>query len=406
MKWIWTAGLVLLVSMGAEARESPFESALDDAKELARKHEPEAAAKRFGEAIALAQKSGGLDDEDDAATAFIDFVGRLSRVPSRPETRDATSDTREFLLGDGLAEAMQRLDATRCGSFVSAPALARDVLLLATETGRRDDVADAVKVTLAAAKKPSTGKAFAVTARYAEGMRLLDDAKFEEAEVPLRAVVEEAGPAGWTDLVTHAATELAYAHWKQDEGDAASQAFADAASFCDATTPTEELLGWKRCIDARLAGAPTELLAAARAALDALHAGSTVAPGAAGRGGDGRNAGEAEPRSEVAKLVEKLRKGGAIVTVARTASGYEIRWPWRSGKPQTEPNQMGDHHVQDGGLTLTLSDRRVALRMFDPRGLDGAPGSSPQRTIGRAFYLLAEGETWTVTREGVVKIGK
>jgi hypothetical protein len=42
--------------------------------------------------------------------------------------------------------------------------------------------------------------------------------------------------------------------------------------------------------------------------------------------------------------------------------------------------------------------------MIDLRGLDGQPGDSSQAGEWDLLYLLAPGEAWSVTKQGVVSV--
>src|SRR5690349_6602679 len=121
------AAVLLWVSMPALAKDTP-QSVIEDAKALAKQGGLLRAAERFGDAVALAQAAGDLDAEDIAAGALDDFWRQIpSDAPSSAADRPAS--------GAVLAAVMARLDASRCGAMVSAPVLARNILMLAVETG-------------------------------------------------------------------------------------------------------------------------------------------------------------------------------------------------------------------------------------------------------------------------------
>jgi hypothetical protein len=73
---------------------------------------------------------------------------------------------------------------------------------------------------------------------------------------------------------------------------------------------------------------------------------------------------------------------------------------------QAQQFAEGEKHANRGGVTLAFSGRGVALRMLDLVGNRGQPGESSEAGSVRAYYLLAEGETWSVSKEGIVTISR
>jgi hypothetical protein len=159
---------------------------------------------------------------------------------------------------------------------------------------------------------------------------------------------------------------------------------------------------WKTFADRRLADAP----AAVRKPLDdlaeGLGGGSVSAAG--GAGGRGAPAGT-EPTSDIAKYLGTIGGGKPFVSVACSAKGLEPRWTTSKTRSPREFDD-GIRVANEGGVTLLLHERSVALRMVDLKGTRGQPGEAQggAPTAVRAFYLLADGEIWNVSKDGVVTI--
>jgi hypothetical protein len=161
------------------------------------------------------------------------------------------------------AAVMRKLDKSHCGAFIAAPVLAREVLLMSSETGETASVPDAVTVALVHAKKPGSGRGAAAVANYAEGLSATLDGKFELATAPLDAALEQARKSGWLDLATHAGTELAAAWVRLGDDDQANSALARVAGLCDADTPSGVLRRWRDCMTTRLSEASAAVRAPA-----------------------------------------------------------------------------------------------------------------------------------------------
>src|SRR5262245_9619954 len=130
------AVVVVLLAATATFGKDPNAAALEEAKALAAKGDALGAAARFGDAVATAQAAGNLQAEQAAAESFESGFDKLP--PDAPgDTKDRP--TRAAI----LAAAMKELDANRCGAFVSAPVLARNVLRRATATGEFAEVGGA-----------------------------------------------------------------------------------------------------------------------------------------------------------------------------------------------------------------------------------------------------------------------
>lgn len=400
---------VLVLAAGAAAKDTAVDTALDDAKVLARKGDPLKAAERFGDAVAIAQAAGDLQAEATAADAMAEFLRdvMIQRMTARPAEPGATAEQAPAT-GNLLAAAMKRLEAGRCGAYVSAPVLARTILLLASETGDTSGVDDAARVAAAHATKASSGRAAPVVARYAQGLKAAVEKRFDAATGPLDTAMKDAGKAGWFDLASHAGTELAAAWVGAGDAANATAALDAVAALCKDDTPRHAVRRWQDCVNARLADAPEAVRKSAEDAFKRLLAGGESVSAAGGRGGKGGAGGNAdeEPISDVGRLLRKLGKGKPIVTATCTAKGIDVHWLTAPGVKCLVPFEDGEKVADEGGVTVSCSRHAIALRMVDLVGNRGQPGESSEMDPLRAYYLLAEGETWSVSKEGVVTISR
>jgi hypothetical protein len=394
--------LAVLVAAPAAAGGDVSGGALDDAKVLANRKEFLKAAERFGDAIAALQKAGDLQGEEAAAHDVEEALGMVNRVtPPSPEGSTSPAPTRAAV----LAALAQRLDPLRCGAYVSAPVLAREVLCLATETGDLASADAVAKIAAAHAKRATSGRAAAVVAAYAQGAATAAAGKLADAAPLLDAATADAAKAGWVDLAVHAATEAA-ASWAKAGAEDKALASVNAGIAAFGASPSRSKVNdWHTWASQRLAAAPESVRKAMDEFAKKQTGGSSVSAsgGRGGRGGNGAPGG-GEPVSEIAKLLPKLGKGKPVVSVRRTAQGMLIQWatPEEPEKPRTFESMV---RVADaGGVTVALFDRSVSLMMVDLKGTRGQPGESSQASDVRAYYLLAEGETWNVSKDGVVTI--
>src|SRR5688572_19363420 len=108
----------------AASAKDTVQDLLAQAKEKARAAEVMEAAGLYGDALALV--------EQEVFDAFTEFLQKVPRPP-REGGREVASTT--GTPRDVLAAVLSRLDAKRCGAFVSAPCLAGDLLLEAIGKG-------------------------------------------------------------------------------------------------------------------------------------------------------------------------------------------------------------------------------------------------------------------------------
>jgi hypothetical protein len=382
----------------AASASAKDDAAIEAAKELAKKGEWVKAAERFGDVVAAAQKAGDLQAEQDAADAAESF---FDDVPANPSSDAKTPDGKPKASGPSraavLAGLMRRLDVARCGACVSAPTLARNVLELATESGDFAPVADAAKVVAA---KSASGAAAAVVAKYAEGLKAAAEGRLDDASAALQSAASDAGKAKWFDLAAHVATELAATRLRQNAPDQAVAAIAAAASTIDGSCGVGLTDSWRSMAELRCKSAPPALFnpiddLAARAK-ESKNGGSSA--GAAG-GGSGRT-------SPIGKLLQNWPKGKPLVAAARKTSGFEISWATKQGAKPVVAFPGGKSQAVEGGVTLGFYGRSVALVRVDLEDDAGVAIGGGEPSPVRAFYLVADGETWSVSREGLVTVGR
>jgi hypothetical protein len=406
--------VVFVFSIAADAGDTP-QSVLDDAKILARSGATADAADRFGAAAVLAQKAADLVAENTISDAFVSFVDRESMAAAFPND-DAARVRPNLLRASLLATAMDHLDPARCGAFVSAPVLSRYVLQLATETGDFTWVPDAAKVAAIHGAKRGSGRGAATTAKYAAGLTCVAQKRWADAMDPLLAAFNESAESGWFDLAMHAGTELALAWWAAGDEAEAKRTLRAVGTMLEAPRPQYFFHLWIDCVKTRLPDSQHPLrkfldglksLAKAYGDHESGYAGQGDGLiGEGSRGGHGGKGG-VDPVSEIGALLPVMAPSGPIVTVTRTADGFEIRWSTSAGRAPVRKIDERLVSATEGGVTLTFQSASVTLRIFDPTGLRGYPtlsGTPLEPDPAQAFYLLALDEVWTVAKDGHVTI--
>lgn len=326
------------------------------------------AARFAGAWLADAQKRGDPLEEEAAWDA-------LRGVPlDEAQYRDAS------------AEVMKLLDPKRNGAYLSAHLLALEVLRAAIREGDDRHLAEAAAV-LGAPRKDA-GACAAALADLAKGV--VAARKGEDASAALGAAFDAAMKGGWLDLATYAGTELACAQKKLGrEGDALKR--LDEALQANGDRSLLQLrnaLAAKRIPESRVEMRP----------------GSVSAAGGAGGAGLPGRAGAESP---VGAAWKKQAATKALLKVRRGDKGFAMEPGFPGGKKDERAYKAGVHHWNDGGITLAFCGAGVGLVMIDLTGLNGQPGDSSQGgSPWEIFYLLAPGETWSVTKKGVVSVGK
>jgi hypothetical protein len=299
-----------------------------------------------------------------------------------------------------ILNLIEVLPADRGQAFVSAHALAGHLLLMATRNQDRRFVEKAAKVLSRYARGRHHGRCAEAMDRYAKGLVALhagDDAKAaKELTAALAVMAEE----GWTDLAIHAGTECAATWLRMGEAGRATKAMSDVAGTFEGKKIASLVNTWRKLIAARLADAPPEVVAPLEKANEPFRSGQSV--GAAG--GAGGRGGHAGMISKIGEALPRLPAKKPMLTVARTEEGFVWRQLYdRSFERTVKPKPLL-HHTEEGGVTLSFFDQAVALCMVDPEGRRGQPGEGSEPHSLRPFYHLARGETFGVTKQGVVTI--
>jgi hypothetical protein len=260
-------------------------------------------------------------------------------------------------------------------------------------------VAEAAAVLRAYGPIPKAGAAAPVLARWAEGIsaaRAGDDAKAAPA---LQAAYEACVANGWTPLALDAATELLALHLRTPDEAAATAVLAAAAALVTPDLDPDVGRSWARAVRHRGKGAPETVLAPFEKVASGLE-GAATAGAAGGRGGDAA----AEGGTPVGRAWKRLGADKPFVRVVRAGEEFHLGLPFDEASQATLPRPSTPRHWDAGGVTLALTNGAVALRLVDLEGGRGQPGERSRASRVRAYYLLADGETWSVSSRGAVAV--
>ena len=334
-----------------------------EVKRLAAEGKTVEAARFAGTWLADAQKRGNLLEEESAWKALRDV----------PLSSDAYRDA--------CAEIMKSLDPKRNGAYLSANLLALELVRFSIRNNDDRHLADAAAVLAKHAR--GSGSFGSSLAHLAEGVAAARRGE-KDAVRPLKDVFEWALLNGWLELAIQAGTEIACEEKKAGR-DRDTLARLDKALK---ENGDRALLQLRRALaEARIPERTIE-----------LDPGSVSAKG--GRGGKG-----GATESAVGAAWKTFPDSKPLLTVERGESGFEIK-PRFAGTPKAQQALgSGVRYWDGGGITLSFHGPGVALAMVDLTGRRGQPGESSQPQPWQFFYLLADGETWSVTKEGVVSIG-
>jgi hypothetical protein len=377
--------------------KSPIDEVIAQAKS-AGAADPARAGALLGQAVSLAQKARDLQRESTAADALEELADDLDGrdVPAAADgTRQARPGSRAL-----LAATMKAIDAKRHGAFVSAHALATVLLREAVAHGDGVFVEEAAVALLAYEATPKAGKASAPLARFAEGLRAVGAKDAAKADAMLSQAFEAFAANGWLALALDAATERVAGLLAAKDEARATEAVAKAAALVNADSDFDAVQTWETNGRRRWAGAPPAVLAPFEKAV-ANRPGGVGAKG--GRGGAG-GSGSGGNVSDLGRYWPKAGADKPFVTLTRTKDGLVARAAFRKEAAEPLALQQGQRHWDDGGVTVALAGWAVALRIVDFEGLRGQPGERSRPSKARAFYPLAEGETWGVSKNGVVTV--
>ncbi len=392
------ASVVLLCVGVALARDTPAEL-LSAAQAAAKKGDVLEAAAGFGKAAAAAQSHGDLQSEADVADGLAEFLNRFPPLRTRraapPTTAGATSDETKDA-PDQLAAVlaiMEQLDHGHLGAYVSTQALARFVVESAVRTGEPRGLRAAADALEKQAKIRKSGRGVRTLAVIAATMLEGPEA------APLEESFEVCRKAGWGHLAFVVAVETAARHVVKGEADAARQILDSAVKGVVSSAQNEAALRQRVrfLADARLRDAPEDV----RGVLEPLRAGGSVGL-AGGAGGAGASGGRS--LSAVGNAWPKLTKSKPFVTVKRSGDTAIVRQSFQKKFSEEVELDFGEHVQNSGGVALWFCGRDVSLCMVDESGRNGMPGGSSSKSSWRAWYLLADGETWGVSKSGAVTI--
>ena len=172
-----------------------------------------------------------------AAVAAADVGEQLTQAQRRGDIAEIPRllrDVRALRTPAPLNGLMKQLDPKRGGAFVSAPCLARRLLLSATAEGDTRFVADAAKVIRARANQPKTGKCAQAMRHYADGLEAVTAKDDDKAAASLNKALSIMRDEGWTPLAMHAAVELAAVSLRRRDTAAAAKAVGSLAGLLPA----------------------------------------------------------------------------------------------------------------------------------------------------------------------------
>lgn len=377
---IWTA-LVAALSLGTAGAQT-IEAELAEAAALAASGKNVEAAKAFGKAAALAHKANDVFAEQLVAAKLSATV--LGGPPSSH--------------ADVIAAVLGALDPKRAGAFVSARALAADLLFEATREGQTGHVAEAAKALAPATAAPKSGKAVKTLAAYAKGLQSVAAGKGAASIEPLTEALTVAAAEDWIDVAFHAGTELAAQAVAAGRPEAAAAALTIVGKLFTPTVDRDHVQNWRKLVKNRLAGAPPEVMAPYDEAMKPFGGGSSSSA-AGGQGGRGQQPGG---KSKLGRAWDDLSPTAAIANAKRVDDGFELTFAYEGKMKQ--PLGPGVTIGNQGGVMLAFHGRGVALAVLDLIGTAGQPGGTSYLPAGLPLYRLAKGETWSVSRQGIVTI--
>lgn len=390
------AAAAILAAGAADAAEG-WKEKLAEARAQAKASEHLKAAGSYGDALAAVQAAGDLVAEQEVAEAFFEFLERLPRQP-----RGTATGSTSTVAGprDAKAAVMARLDPVRSGAFVSAPCLAGELLVDAIRAGDGLFVAEAAAVLEPHGKGTKSGAGLKVLAILARGLKEAAAGE-EKAAATLAEARDAALRQDWTDLGLAAGVELAALAAKRKD---AAKARSTVATLARLVSPKVDRRHLSWCSDAlrdRLKELPPEVLKPfADAVAPILQKGE---PGTAG-GSGGRAVDSENPVSPLGVAHGRTEAGKPLATVARTDKGFEFRVEWNPNFRAPRAREPGVGYLDEGGLTVALCNWSVGLARVDFVGNQSGPAGLHVPPPGQAFYRLAPGETWTLTKDGLVQI--
>jgi hypothetical protein len=397
-----TVGLLALVlaAAPAEAKESEatakVKSSLAEVERARKVREWDKAARAVADAALGAQRQNALDLEMLAAAALQELLDAMG--PEKPAGGGTTADVgpREV-----LAIVMKALAPARHGAYLSAHALATELLLRAIEQGDAAHLPAAQAVLVAFAASPKCGKAGPALKALAEAVQACRATDATGARKAFELALPLVKQGRW--LRATLAAQLEWMALQVAEGDvaAASATLQEAVGYLAPKQDGGIARAWVTAARARLATAPEEVRGALDRAVEP-YVGAGSAGAAGGRGGDGGSAGANV--SPLGRAWPKLPAEKPFATVKRAETGYDVRFSFDKKFAALHPVEAGQTTWDEDGLTLVFADGAVALRMLDMEGTAGQPGGRSDPSPAWGWYWLAPGETYGVTKSGTVHV--
>ncbi len=372
----------------------------------------EDAATQLGKAAALAHKKNDVESER-AVAATLDTLLREAKKTQRKGVQRTVSSSGDLTEIQRLliVRVVEKIDAKRSAAFVSAPALARRLLLAASEHGDFEHVDTARKVLAVHAAQRGCGSAANTYLQYADGVIAQRDDKLDLAAKHLRAAYTDAADQGWLDLAGHAGTTLAWVQWSQDDQAGAEATLRAVAALFEGDVSGETARAWTRVVQAGLPEGATELAEIVNQATRELT------PQASDPTGDSDSSGKSK-LTRLGKAYKKLGGKSPLTRVERGELAWQIAVLFKPKSKTTEQPRSGARRLNLGGLRLVLRDQHIAVERLELQNYDNFQGAPMRRageqqpalrpaghlTLCRADYPLARGETWTVTKAGTIRI--
>ncbi len=375
--------LALILPSFAWARDA--RSVRKEAAALVAEGKTVQAATLLGKALAAVQKKGdlvGQHDYYDALASVLAWQNRLAKPTADGAYRDCC-----FAL-------MKPLDARRAGAFLSAHQLAGELLHQCVRNGDDRYLTEAVAVVAQYAGGKHRGAYAVALQALADGIVKARAAEHGKSLVPLTKALQLSIKNGWNVPGVYAAIELQAAMRKlkrEKEFSALAHKLLDAIGKSGERYAAQLYRdAWRR----RIGVMPGEI--------DARIREMEEAPGP--RGEPGGRGHRALPRgTKVARALRKFSSKKPLVSARLGADGFDVRHEFSKFRA-AQSMTSGTTYQADGGLTLTFRGPGVNVNNVDPSGGDGLAGANPVPAAWQFFYVLAEGETWSMTRRGEVSI--
>ncbi len=353
----------------------------------------------YSRAIALTHKAGDVLVEQSVSQAFSGFLYQMPwEVPHVPGADNLSLGRQRR---DAFALILGRLDPKRSAAFVSAHALATQFLFSATKNADDRHVFRSLEVIEEFARSQRSSKISDMLALYGQGIVARASGRSDEAIGPLEQALNTCIAERWTDCAAYVGTELA-AVGVERKNRSKARAALEAIASAGAQDMTFRLAAtWKSLVDARLRGAPSDVLEPYAFALKPfLEEGSFVEsllpecacdpPGLTKLGSAWRDLSSARP----------------IVTVLRTRDGFEIREGFDREFRAARSIAWKLEHFSNGGVVLAFDGAGVALLRLALEGSSVGPSEAPYPSLANSYYRLGVGESYSVSKVGLVTIAR